>query len=96
MIELIKISKSFNGQKVLDELDLNIDSERITVIIGRSGGGKSVLLKHIIGLIRPDSGQIIVDGVDITNLDDKMLNEARKKFGMLFSGCSLIRFDDGR
>jgi len=90
MIELIKISKSFNGQKVLDELDLNIDSERITVIIGRSGGGKSVLLKHIIGLIRPDSGQIIVDGVDITNLDDKMLNEARKKFGMLFQDAALF------
>ena len=90
MIELIKISKSFNGQKVLDELDLNIDSERITVIIGRSGGGKSVLLKHVIGLIRPDSGQIIVDGVDITKLNDKMLNEARKKFGMLFQDAALF------
>ncbi len=90
MIELIKISKSFNGQKVLDELDLNMDSERITVIIGQSGGGKSVLLKHIIGLIRPDSGQIIVDGVDITKLDDKMLNEARKKFGMLFQDAALF------
>ena len=90
MIELIKISKSFNGQKVLDELDLNIDSERITVIIGQSGGGKSVLLKHVIGLIRPDSGQIIVDGVDITKLNDKMLNEARKKFGMLFQDAALF------
>lgn len=90
MIELIKISKSFNGQKVLDELDLTIDSERITVIIGQSGGGKSVLLKHAIGLIRPDSGQIIVDGVDITKLNDKMLNEARRKFGMLFQDAALF------
>ena len=90
MIKLIKISKSFNGQKVLDELDLNIDPEKITVIIGQSGGGKSVLLKHIIGLIRPDSGQIIIDGIDITNLNDKKLNEVRKKFGMLFQDAALF------
>jgi len=90
MIKLIKISKSFNGQKVLDELDLNIDPEKITVIIGQSGGGKSVLLKHIIGLIMPDSGQIIIDGIDITNLNDKKLNEVRKKFGMLFQDAALF------
>ena len=77
MIKLIKITKSFNSQKVLDELDLKIDPEKITVIIGQSGGGKSVLLKHIIGLIKPDSGQIIIDGIDITNLNDKKLNEVR-------------------
>ena len=90
MIKLIKITKSFNSQKVLDELDLNIDSEKITVIIGQSGGGKSVLLKHIIGLITPDSGQIIIDGIDITNLNDKKLNEIRKKFGMLFQDAALF------
>ncbi len=90
MINLIKITKSFNTQKVLDELDLNIDPEKITVIIGQSGGGKSVLLKHIIGLIRPDSGQIIIDGIDISNLNDKKLNEVRKKFGMLFQDAALF------
>lgn len=90
MIKLIKITKSFNSQKVLDELDLNIDPEKITVIIGQSGGGKSVLLKHIIGLIRPDSGRIIIDGIDITNLNDKKLNEVRKKFGMLFQDAALF------
>lgn len=90
MIEIIKINKSFNGQKVLDDLDLNIEPEKITVVIGQSGGGKSVLIKHIIGLIRPDSGQIIVDGVDITNLNDKKLNEVRKKFGMLFQDAALF------
>lgn len=90
MIKLIKITKSFNTQKVLDELDLNIDPEKITVIIGQSGGGKSVLLKHIIGLIRPDSGQIIIDGIDISNLNDKKLNEVRKKFGMLFQDAALF------
>jgi phospholipid/cholesterol/gamma-HCH transport system ATP-binding protein len=67
MIELIKVCKSFKGQKVLDNLDLKIEPEKITVIIGRSGGGKSVLLKHIIGLIKPDSGQVLVDGVDIAS-----------------------------
>jgi len=90
MIKLIKITKSFKSQKVLDELDLNIDPEKITVIIGQSGGGKSVLLKHIIGLIRPDSGQIIIDGIDISNLNDKKLNEVRKKFGMLFQDAALF------
>lgn len=90
MINLIKITKSFKSQKVLNELDLNIDPEKITVIIGQSGGGKSVLLKHIIGLIRPDSGQIIIDGIDISNLNDKKLNEVRKKFGMLFQDAALF------
>ena len=90
MIELIKITKSFNGQKVLDDIDLNIDPGKITVIIGQSGGGKSVLIKHIIGLIRPDSGQIIIDGIDITNLNDKKLNKVRKKFGMLFQDAALF------
>lgn len=90
MIKLIKINKSFNGQKVLDDIDLNIDPGKITVIIGQSGGGKSVLIKHIIGLIRPDSGQIIIDGIDITNLNDKKLNEVRKKFGMLFQDAALF------
>ncbi len=61
MIRMIKICKSFNGEKVLDYLDLEIEPAKINFIIGRSGGGKSVLLKHIIGLIRPDSGKIIID-----------------------------------
>ncbi|RZB30221.1 MAG: phospholipid/cholesterol/gamma-HCH transport system ATP-binding protein [Desulfobacteraceae bacterium Eth-SRB1] len=90
MIELIKICKSFKGQKVLDNLDLKIEPEKITVIIGRSGGGKSVLLKHIIGLIKPDSGQVLVDGIDTAKLNDKELNETRKVFGMLFQDAALF------
>jgi phospholipid/cholesterol/gamma-HCH transport system ATP-binding protein len=90
MIELIKVCKSFKGQKVLDNLDLKIEPEKITVIIGRSGGGKSVLLKHLIGLIKPDSGQVLVDGVDIAKLNDKELNETRKVFGMLFQDAALF------
>ncbi|MBC8200225.1 MAG: ABC transporter ATP-binding protein [Desulfobacterales bacterium] len=90
MIKLIKICKSFKGQKVLDNLDLKIEPEKITVIIGRSGGGKSVLLKHIIGLIKPDSGQVLVNGVDTAKLNDKELNEIRKVFGMLFQDAALF------
>ena len=60
MINLVDIHKSFNGQKVLDGVNLMIDSGQTTVIIGQSGGGKSVLLKHIIGLIRPDRGEVLM------------------------------------
>ena len=90
MIKLVNLRKSFGRQKVLDGLDLNIEAEKTTVIIGRSGGGKSVLLKHIIGLIRPDSGEVLIDGVDITKLGDRGLNEIRKKFGMLFQEAALF------
>ncbi len=90
MIELIKVCKSFKGQKVLDNLDLQIEPEKITVIIGRSGSGKSVLLKHIMGLIKPDSGQVLVNGTDTAKLNDKELNEMRKVFGMLFQDAALF------
>lgn len=90
MIRLVDIHKSFGKQKVLNGLNLTVEKGKTTVIIGRSGGGKSVLLKHIIGLIRPDSGQVIVEGEDITVLNDKDLNEVRKKFGMLFQEAALF------
>ncbi|HBB17823.1 MAG: ABC transporter ATP-binding protein [Syntrophus sp. RIFOXYC2_FULL_54_9] len=90
MIKLVDLHKSFRTQKVLDGLDLEIEAGKTTVIIGRSGGGKSVLLKHIIGLIRPDSGEVLIDGTDITRLGDRDLNEIRKKFGMLFQEAALF------
>ena len=90
MIKLIDVHKSFGEQKVLTGLNLEIEDEKTTVIIGRSGGGKSVLLKHIIGLIKPDKGQVIVDDIDITKLNDRDLNEVRKKFGMLFQEAALF------
>jgi len=90
MIELIDVHKSFGTQKVLDGLNLEIVDGQTTVIIGKSGGGKSVLLKHIIGLLKPDSGRVMVDGTDITGLNDKDLNEIRKKFGMLFQEAALF------
>lgn len=90
MIEIINVCKSFDGHKVLDNLNLNIDSGETTVIIGRSGCGKSVLLKHIIGLLKPESGQVLIDGKNITRMDEKELNEVRMKFGMLFQGAALF------
>ncbi len=90
MIRIVDLHKSFQSQKVLDGVNLEIEDGKTTVIIGRSGGGKSVLLKHIIGLMKPDSGQILVDDVDIAKLDDRGLNEVRKKFGMLFQEGALF------
>ena len=90
MIKLIDINKSFGKQIVLQNLNFAIESGKITVIIGRSGSGKSVLLKHIIGLVRPDRGAVWVDDIDITKLNDRDLNNIRKKFGMLFQEAALF------
>jgi phospholipid/cholesterol/gamma-HCH transport system ATP-binding protein len=90
MIEIKGLSKSFNHKKVLDNVNLSIEQGKITVIIGRSGEGKSVLIKHIIGLLKPDSGKIIIDGRDITAMSGRNLNKMRKRFGMLFQGGALF------
>lgn len=90
MIQLVDLHKAFGPQKVLDGVDLEIEAGKTTVIIGRSGGGKSVLLKHMIGLLKPDSGQVLIDGTDIVRLNDRQLNEVRKKFGMLFQEAALF------
>lgn len=90
MIQIIDLKKSFNSKKVLDDTNLEIEKGRITVIIGRSGEGKSVLIKHIIGLLRPDSGEILLDGQDITKMTERELNEVRRRFGMLFQGAALF------
>src|SRR5512147_3188737 len=89
-IRIIDLQKNFGGQKVLDGVNLEIEKGKITVIIGKSGGGKSVLLKHIIGLLKPDGGEIWVDGTEITKLNEKALNEVRKSFGMLFQEAALF------
>lgn len=91
MIEIINLCKAFSNQhKVLDNLNLDIKKGETTVIIGRSGVGKSVLLKHIIGIMKPDSGQVFVDDVDVAKLTGKELNKFRLKFGMLFQGAALF------
>ena len=90
MIEIINLSRSFNKNKVLDNLNLIINSGEVIVIIGRSGCGKSVLLKHIIGLIKPDIGQIIIDGNDVTRFEEYEMDKLRLSFGMLFQGAALF------
>jgi len=90
MIVLEELHKSFGSQVVLDRLNLEIPSGQITAIIGPSGEGKSVLLKHMIGLLRPDSGSVRVDGDDITRMGRGELNRVREKFGMLFQNAALF------
>lgn len=90
IIELENVSKRFGQQQVLDDLSMSIPRDRVSVIIGRSGGGKSVLLKHIIGLLRPDSGRVVVDGEEISGFSQKELGRVRKKFGMLFQESALF------
>jgi phospholipid/cholesterol/gamma-HCH transport system ATP-binding protein len=90
MITLRNVHKSFGAQKVLNGLDLDIPDGKITAIIGPSGEGKSVLLKHLIGLLQPDSGSVEVDGESIVNLSRSELNRIREKFGMLFQNVALF------
>lgn len=90
MIKIINLRKSFGDKKVLDGVNLDIERGKITVIIGRSGEGKSVLIKHIIGLLKPDEGSVFLEDQDLTSLRDRDFNEARKRFGMLFQGAALF------
>ncbi|HLC18409.1 MAG TPA: ABC transporter ATP-binding protein [Thermodesulfobacteriota bacterium] len=90
MIKIVGLKKSFGPKQVLDGVDLEIEKGKITVIIGRSGEGKSVLIKHIIGLLKPDEGQIFLDGLELTALKEKEFNEVRKRFGMLFQSSALF------
>ncbi len=90
MIKIINLKKSFGDKKVLDGVNLEIEKGKITVIIGRSGEGKSVLIKHIMGLLRPDEGSIFLDDLEITSMRERDFNEVRKRFGMLFQGAALF------
>lgn len=90
MIKIIDLYKSFNGQKVLEGVNLTISNKEVVTIMGKSGGGKSVLIKHLIGLLMPDKGSILIDGVDITRLDQKELDKIREKLGVLFQGGALF------
>jgi len=90
MIEIIDLHKSFNGKPVLNGVNLTINTGETLTIIGRSGEGKSVLLKHIIGLLKPDKGRIIVDDVDIGSHNSRQMMELRKRFGVLFQGSALF------
>src|SRR5277367_6078687 len=90
MIEVRDLKKSFGAQPVLDGVSFQIENGESVVIIGRSGGGKSVLLKHIIGLLQPDSGDVLVDGENIVAMNERQLLRVRRKFGMVFQGAALF------
>jgi phospholipid/cholesterol/gamma-HCH transport system ATP-binding protein len=90
MIRVEGLTKSFGRQKVLRELSLEVATGTITIVIGRSGGGKSVFLKHLIGLLQPDAGRILVDGVDVTGLRGRALDEIRRAYGVVFQGGALF------
>ncbi|MBP7744884.1 MAG: ATP-binding cassette domain-containing protein [Phycisphaerae bacterium] len=84
IIELRGVSKSFGAQRVLDQIDLRVERGRNTVIIGRSGTGKSVLLKHIVGLLRPDRGEVYFEGQRIDNLGERAWVEIRRQIAFVF------------
>ena len=90
LIQLVDIHKSFGSNDVLRGVDLTIRRGETMVIIGGSGTGKSVILKHIIGLLKPDRGKVIVAGKTLSTLKERSLDELRKMFGMLFQGAALF------
>jgi len=90
VVRLEHVSKSFGGHKVLDDITFEIPSAKAFVLLGRSGTGKSVTLRHIIGLVQPDEGRVLVDGRDITRLDRHGLADVRKQMGFLFQNAALF------
>lgn len=90
MIRIENLHKAFGSQQVLRGVHLEIPDKAIFAVVGGSGAGKSCLLKHVIGLLRPDAGRVWVDDVDVTGLGRRALNRVRNRFGMLFQGGALF------
>jgi phospholipid/cholesterol/gamma-HCH transport system ATP-binding protein len=90
MIEVRDLQKSFGAQLVLDSVSFKIENGESVAIIGRSGSGKSVLLKHLIGLLQPDTGEVLIDGENIVPMNERQLLRVRQKFGMLFQSAALF------
>ncbi len=90
MIEVRDLKKKFGPLPVLQGVNFTIKSGEAITIIGVSGGGKSVLLKHLVGLVTPDSGEVLIDGQNIAGMDERELLPIRRKFGMLFQGAALF------
>ncbi len=90
MVEIEDLYRSFDGLAVLKGISLKIQGGELVALIGRSGCGKSVLLKHIAGLMRPDSGRVFIDGEDMARLKGKALSRLRKRLGFLFQGGALF------
>lgn len=90
LISIRNIHKRLGRQDVLRGIDLEIPRGKTMVILGRSGGGKSVLLKHVIGLMKPDQGEVIIEGEDVTRLGERKLGPVRRKVAMLFQSAALF------
>ena len=90
MIEVRNLKKNFGPNPVLNGVSFGIEKGDSLVIIGRSGSGKSVLLKHLIGLLKPDAGQVLIEGEDITGMNERELLRVRRRFGMVFQGAALF------
>ncbi|NOZ85152.1 MAG: ABC transporter ATP-binding protein [Deltaproteobacteria bacterium] len=90
MIKIERLYKSFGNQPVLRGVDLNIPQGKTTVVIGKSGSGKSVLIKHILALLRPDSGRVLVDGREISSATGRELGRLRTNFGLCFQNAALF------
>src|SRR5690348_4420291 len=89
-VEVRELKKRFGPQQVLDGVNLDIPAGLVTTIVGPSGCGKTVLLKHLNLLLRPDSGRIVIDGIEVTGMGTRALDEVREKFGMLFQAGALF------
>ena len=90
MITVEDLRKSFGRQEVLRGVDLLVPTGSITIIIGRSGGGKSVFLKQLLGLLHPDGGRVVIDGVEVTDLRGRALDRVRERYGVVFQGGALF------
>ena len=90
MIEVKDIEKSFDGVKVLKGVSATFETGKVNLIIGQSGSGKTVLMKSLVGLVRPEQGEILYDGRDIMKMDSSQIKELRKEIGMLFQGSALF------
>ena len=90
VIRAIGLHKQFNGQKVLNGFSLSVRKGQIVAIIGQSGIGKSVFLKHLVGLMKPDQGQIFINDQEVTSMGAEELSNLRRKFGYVFQNGALL------
>ena len=90
MIEVVNVNKTFGEKHVLKDINATFDAGKVNMIIGRSGSGKTVLLKNIVGLVTPETGEIYFDKREFVNVDEKGKREIRKEMGMVFQGSALF------
>lgn len=93
MIEVKKVTKSFDGKTILHSVDARFDAGKTNLIIGQSGSGKTVLMKSIVGLVKPEEGEILYNGRDLMKMNSEQVKELRKEIGMLFQGSALFDYE---